>query len=277
MKQPLSALFVVVLTGLTVAAPRQDVPLDALLDRLASYVGTYEEALSAVVSEEHYLQRVTGQAALTPPTRRELKSDFLLTKATDLGWVAFRDVFEVDGKPVQGRNDRLVELFVKPTGDSMTQVNRIVEESAKHNLGWIRRTVNVPTTAFRFAKREAQRRSQWQRGGLSKVGDIEMREVRFTEREMPRMIQTVDNAAAQGNFWIDEESGRVHRTEMRIDTGETSVVIGVSYAPVDSVDVWMPVVMSERYSTPRQGVITGRAVYENFRRFNVTVATIIKK
>jgi hypothetical protein len=277
MQQTLSVLFVVVaLTGLTFAAPRQDVPLETLLDRLASYIETYEEALSAVVSEEHYVQDVSGQSSLWPSTR-VLKSDFLLTKAAEVGWVAFRDVFEVDGKPVQDRSDRLIELFIKPTGDSIDRVNRIVEESAKHNLGWVRRTVNVPTMVLQFAKRAEQERSQWRRGGRSNVRDLDLREVRFTERALPRMIQTLDNAAAQGTFWIDEETGRVHRTEMRIATGNTSVVIGVSYAHEESIDMWLPVLMSERYSTPRQPVITGRAIYQNFRKFNVTVDTIIKK
>lgn len=259
------------------AAP-QDVPLDTLLERLGTYIDTYERDLSAVVSEEHYTQETTGGTTFWPASRI-LKSEFLLTKASadSAEWVAFRDVFEVDGRPVQDRSDRLVQLFLKPSGDTPDQISRIVAESAKHNLGWVTRTINVPTMVLVFGKREQQARSQFRRGGRTKVGDADAREVRFTERALPRVIQTRDNAATQGTFWIDEDTGRVLRTEMKVSTGSTSLVIGVSYARDPKLGIWLPVLMTERYSAPRQPIITGRAVYRNFRKFDVTVGTIIKK
>jgi len=267
------------LTSVAALATPQNVPLETLLDRLATYIETYQRTLSAVVSEEHYTQEVTGASSLWPGSR-VLRSEFLLTKSAAGGgmpeWIAFRDVFEVDGKPVQDRSNRLIQLFVKPTGDALDQVNAIVKESAKHNLGWVTRTVNVPTMVLIFGKRDEQKRSQFRRGGTSKVGDAEAREVRFTERAMPRVIRTTDNAAAQGTFWIDEESGRILKTELKISTGSTSAVIGVSYGHEAKLDLWLPVLMSERYSTPRQPIITGRALYSNFRKFDVTVGTIIK-
>lgn len=267
---------IVVVTGGAMAHAAQDASLEVLLDRLASYIEQYERDLAAVVSEEHYVQDVSGANAIMWPSQRVLRSDFLLTRSTADGWVAFRDVFEVDGKMVQDRTDRLIQLFIKPSGDSVTQVNRIVEESAKYNIGGVRRTVNVPTMVFQFARRDQQSRSQFRRGSKTKVGEVETREIRFTERALPRIIQTIDNAAAQGVFWIEEDTGRIHRTELRISTGTTTAVIGVSYAHDEKLDVLLPVLMSERYSTPRQPVITGRAVYKNFRRFDVTVDTIIK-
>jgi hypothetical protein len=268
----------VLLASAAVWAAPQDVPLDTLLERLGSYIETYERDLSAVVSEEHYTQETTGGTSLWPSSRI-LKSEFLLTKANaeSSEWIAFRDVFEVDGKPVQDRSDRLVQLFLKPSGDTVAQINRIVVESSKHNLGWVSRTINVPTMVLAFGKRQHQYRSQFRRGGRTKVGDVEAREVRFTERTLPRVIQTRDDAAAQGTFWIDEGTGRVLKTEMKVSTGSTSLVIGVSYARDEKLDMWLPVLMTERYSTPRQPIITGRALYQNFRKFDVTVGTIIKK
>ena len=58
--------------------------------------------------------------------RRVLTSDLLLVKpvGTDR-WVQFRDVFEVDGKPVHDRSERLVKLFLEPTGSSARQVEQI--------------------------------------------------------------------------------------------------------------------------------------------------------
>ncbi|MCC7185424.1 MAG: hypothetical protein IT185_04220 [Acidobacteria bacterium] len=275
------ALIACLLSASTVVlATPQDVPLETLLDRLATYIEGYERDLSAVVSEEHYTQEISGRSVLWPSSRI-LRSEFLLTKtagsegATE--WIAFRDVFEVDGKPVQDRSDRLMKLFVTPSGDTLDQINRIIQESAKHNLGWVTRTVNVPTMVLIFGKRGEQQRSQFRRGGTTKLGDVQAREVRFTERGMPRVIRTTDNSAAQGTFWIDEQTGRILKTELKISTGSTSAVIGVSYGHEARLDMWLPVLMSERYSTPRQPIITGRAMYSNFRKFDVTVGTIIKK
>lgn len=273
------ALIALLLSGsAAVWAAPQDVPLETLLERLGAYIETYERDLSAVVSEEHYTQETTGGSSLWPSSRI-LRSEFLLTKANaeSSEWVAFRDVFEVDGKPVQDRSDRLVQLFLKPSGDATAQINRIVVESSKHNLGWVSRTINVPTMVLAFGKKQHQYRSQFRRGGRTKVGEIEAREVRFTERTLPRVVNTRDNAAAQGTFWIEEATGRVLKTEMKISTGSTSLVIGVSYARDARLDMWLPVLMTERYSTPRQPIITGRAIYQNFRKFDVTVGTIIKK
>ena len=262
-------------TGAVAARPAQDVPLADLLARMGQYVETFERDLATVVSEEVYEQAIAEQGPL-PAAARRLKSEVLLTKTGEMGWVAFRDVTEVDGKLLTDRADRLLQLFLKPTGDVRAQISRIMDESAKYNLGWIRRTINVPTMVLQFAKPGEQRQSQFRRGSRSPIGDLQAREIRFTERAMPRVIRTPDDAAASGSFWVDEATGRILRTELRVSTGSTTSVIGVSYSHQPKLDMWLPVLMSERYTTPRQPTITGRAIYSNFRRFDVQVATIIK-
>lgn len=264
-----------------VAAAPQDVPLETLLKRLADYIDTFERSLSAVVSEEHYHQQVM-RATRDAPTHRRLKSDFLLTQMPSVAdgerrWLGFRDVFEVDGEAVQDRSDRLVQLFVSPPGDAASQVRSIINAGARHNIGEVIRTVNVPTMSLAFANRRTQGRSDFRRGGRSRIDGHQVREVRFTERQLPRIIHTLDNAAAQGTFWIDESTGRVHRTELRVTTGTTAARITVKYALVPDLALWLPVEMEERYATPNRPVITGRAAYQNFRSFKVTVDTIIKK
>ncbi len=265
----------VVTLGTVRAAPAQDVPLDQLLARMGAYVVAYEREMAAVVSEETYEQTVAPQGMLAAGFRR-LKSEVLMARTVETGWVTFRDVIEVDSRPVTDRADRLVQLFIKPSGDSGEQVMRIIEASAKFNLGWIRRTINYPTMVLEFIRPGEQARSQFRRGGTTKVGGIEAREVRFTERALPRLIKTPDDAAAFGSFWVEEATGRILRTELRITTGSTTSTIGVSYGHQPKLDLWLPVLMTERYETPRQPTITGRAIYANFRRFDVQVATIIK-
>lgn len=261
--------------GTVAALPAQDVSLEVLLARMGAYVAAFERDMAAVVSEEIYEQAVAPQGLLAAGLRN-LKSEVLMARTAETGWVTFRDVIEVDGRAVTDRADRLVQLFIKPAGDSREQVARIIEASAKYNLGWVRRSINYPTMVLEFARTGEQARSQFRRGGTIKVGGIEAREIRFTERAMPRLIKTPDDAAASGSFWVEEATGRILRTELRVTTGSTTSVIGVSYGHQPKLDLWLPVLMTERYSTPRQPTISGRAIYTNFRRFDVQVATIIK-
>ena len=252
-----------------------DTSLPALLDRLGRYVDQYEQDLAAVVSEELYTQDVSTLNGMFGD-KRILRSDLLISKAGDLGWVAFRDVLEVDGKEVRDRSDRLINLFIKPTGDSKEQVTKIVAESARLNVGWVNRNINVPTMVLQFAKVAEQHRSEFKRGGTIQIGDIEAREIRFQEKKLPRVIHTRDGAAAVGKFWIEEPTGRVLKTELRVTTGSTTATVLVAYEFQPKIKLWLPVLMNERYATPRQPVITGRATYQNFRQFDVKVDLIIK-
>lgn len=257
------------------AQDKLDTSLPALLDRLGRYVDQYEQDLALVVSEEHYWQEVTTTNGMFGE-KRELKSDFLLSKAGESGWIAFRDVLAVNGKEVHDRPDRLVTLFLKPTGDSKAQIDKIVAESARLNVGWVNRNINVPTMVLQFAKTVEQSRSDFKRGDKSDIEGVETRELRFQEKKIPRVIHTRDGAAAQGRFWIEEATGRVIKTELRVATGSTNATIVVVYRLQPKLKIWLPMLMNERYTTPRQPVITGRATYQNFRQFNVLVDQVIK-
>ncbi len=95
----------------------------------------FQRQLSGVVAEETYVQDVrepipSGTLPRAPmrggPMHRELKSDLLLVKPDGADrWIQFRDVFEVDGKPIRDRSERLMKLFVEPTVvDGRSQPNR---------------------------------------------------------------------------------------------------------------------------------------------------------
>lgn len=253
-----------------------DVPLETLLLRLGTYVDAFETRVAAVVSEEHYWQQMDAASRNVPAERRVLKSDVLMASAGEAGWVAFRDVFEVDGATVRDRDDRLAQLFIHPLPDSREQVARIAEASSRFNIGWVNRTINIPTMALGFARSGEHHRSEFRRGGLVRIEDVETREIRFQERTLPRMIHTPDAAPANGRFWIEPDSGRVVRTELKVATGPTTAIITVDYANQADLNLWLPVRMEERYSAFRRPTITGSATYEKFRRFDVAVGTVIK-
>src|SRR5262245_27953445 len=115
------AMGVMLIACAVVAAVAQQPKLDHVVSRLGKYLAEYEHRLSLVVAEERYQQSVdmasdapTGNGppdAPEPPAGhqdRSLRSDYALTRASDKqAWVGYRDTFEVDGRPVRDRDDRL--------------------------------------------------------------------------------------------------------------------------------------------------------------------------
>src|SRR5205809_293662 len=104
---------------LAAGTPRaQTVPIDVVLSRAAHYVGVFIEQFSNVVAEERYSQDADPTSSLnfggSRAQHRELKSDFLLVKTSGglVDWTPFRDVFEVDRRPVRDRDERLSRLFL---------------------------------------------------------------------------------------------------------------------------------------------------------------------
>jgi hypothetical protein len=98
-------------------APKTDEILALATRYMEDFVGRF----SNVVAEEHYLQEANH-----PIRRRELRSDFLLVRPVgSTGWFQFRDVFEVDGKPVRERHERLTELFLAPSPNALARATEV--------------------------------------------------------------------------------------------------------------------------------------------------------
>ena len=135
--------------------------LDPLLVAAGRYLEQYERDVTAVIAQEDYLQRVPVEAKF-----RRLRSDLLIVAEANVGWVEFRDTFEVDERPVRDRDNRAADLFLKPNPNALQQAKRIAGESARFNLSPQRyafnRTLNVPLTALRFLRRPNQSRSTFQ-------------------------------------------------------------------------------------------------------------------
>jgi hypothetical protein len=184
--------------------PEQEIGLDQFLETVGRYVREYERSFSAVVSREHYVQRVVSPDA---PGARELRSEVALVAVGQAEWLMFRDVYEVDGRSVHDRQDRLEALFLKPTAELARHARRIADESARYNLGDVTRTLNTPTLPLAFLRLENQNRSTFQLGGRRTIDDVETQELRFQEVGMPRLILTSDNAAAAGSAWVAPASG----------------------------------------------------------------------
>jgi hypothetical protein len=266
----------------------QEPSLADVLQRVGRYVDDYGRTFAVVVSREHYVQSVRSGGSVQS---RELRSEVALVEAgRDAGWLLFRDVYEVDRRPVRDRIDRLSALFEKPPADLGVQARRISQEGARHNLGAVRRTINIPTLALLFLESRAQSRSTFRLEGRATIDGTQTLELRFEETATPRMVQTLDGAAARGKAWVEPESGAVVKTEFLLISSIGSAFMTTTYGRQPNLTVRAPIEMVERYEMnygSASGVmgsvgvsartrIEGRATYSDFRRFTVDTATIIR-
>ena len=241
----------------------------------------FSRDVAGVVCEENYLQEVhvrTATFSPVPGRTRQLRSDVIIMADSGHGWVEFRDVFEVNKKPVRDRDDRLAKLFAQPSADAAEQARRVVTEGARFNLDAegvrIDRSLNLPMVALMFLRAEDQPRSAFSQTGVATIDGKRVAVVAFQETGKPRLIASPADDAAHGTFWIEPKTGQVLRSEL-ILTGHSGSAQATARIKVDfrlepKLHLWLPSRMDEHYVT-QGGTIDGEATYAKFRKFRVTV------
>jgi hypothetical protein len=269
-----------VLLALTVVVPlqgEQKIEQSAIVGLARAYVERFIDALSTVVAEERY-----SQESESPRRKRTLRSDFII--ARDPGakrWYMFREVLEVDGKPVQeAREGRLARLMADPSPAALRQAQEITVAGLRYNVESIG-TVNNPLLAMSFLQAEYSHRFRFTVGGREKKLGPAVRKLGFEEVHTPTVL-TVDgnrDLPAYGVMWIDEGTGRIVKTELRlgekpaVSTGSTSSSLGwappttiaTTFGFDEALGIDVPLEMRDRYPFQRNE-IKGVATYGSFRR-----------
>jgi hypothetical protein len=269
-----------VLLALTVVVPlhgEQEVEQSPIVGLASAYVERFVDALSKVVAEERY-----SQQAESPRRTRTLRSDFMVARDPRAKrWYTFREVHEVDGKLVQeAREGRLAELLADPSADTLRKAQEITAAGLRYNVENIG-TVNHPLLAMSFLQAEYSHRFRFTVGGREKKLGPAVRKVSFEEVRTPTVLTVEGNRdlPAYGVMWIDEGTGRIVKTELRlgetpaVSTGHTSSSLGwappttivTTFGFNETLGIDVPLEMRDRY--PFQwNEIKGVATYGSFRR-----------
>jgi hypothetical protein len=267
------------LASVVVAVPvRADDPDDKqeIVRRATLYVHQFIDNFANVMGEERYTQEATR-----PKQKRTLRSNVLLVRNPGAPqWHWFRDVVEVDGQPVhEGRESRLEELFAELTTDSLRRAQEIVAAGTRHNVRNIG-TGNNPLFAMSFLQREYSERFRFIPGGREKKLGPNVRSIRFEETRTPTLLTQEGNRdlPARGVIWVDEETGRVVKTELKLGEHPINMRSSLGWQPpvtitttfgVDrELGIDVPVEMRDRYPQDRDD-IRGVATYGPFRRIHV--------
>jgi hypothetical protein len=235
-------------------------------------VAQFVEQFSNVVAEETLVQETT-----VPRRTRTMRSDFLLVRYPgDTLWQTFRDVAEVDGSPVRDKEERLTKLFLEPAASAMRRARDLQNAGARYNLLDIG-TLNNPLLVLAFLQDSYRERFRFNLAGLDKKLGPNVRTVQFQEWRLPTVIKLNANqdVLTRGLVWVDEDTGRVVKTELRIGGRSTPISIVTLYKFDDQLGINVPVEMRDWYPDGT-GEIRGVATYGRFRRFKVETSEEVK-
>ena len=290
------------------AAPRLG-RLETLVASVGAYVERFQTEMEAAVLDESYVQllrqpccretrkpgddpALVWQAASEGPrpkglvARRQLKSEVLLVRVAGGLQVGYRDVYEVDGKRVQDRNERVRQLFLAGSAESALALGSIAAESSRFNLGKMQRTTNLPTLPLLYLAPAMHSRLHFSRGGDAEVDGTKVEIVEFREDASPTLAASTHgiDMPARGRAWVEPETGRIRRVELRYQPGVRRVM-NVWFRDDPRIGVLAPARMWEWYeklSLEGESIssansyqrawpadLEGLAIYTNLRLFSV--------
>jgi hypothetical protein len=253
----------IVLASLVLAATLAPARVDAqasapadLLQRIATSVQVFVDNLTNVVAEEEYRQQFRLAAG-----RRRLKSDFLLVgyPGQDKVFLTFRDVLEVDGRPIRDQQERLTKLFLEPFADAIRRAGEIQREGSRHSLERARLMDPLEVVAYHD-------NFKFTLGALEPSLGRDVRRIELQQILDPSTRQVPLRARA----WVAESTGRVVKTELISGLGAAARLTTTTFGLDPNLRIDVPLEM--RDSVPdlrRDEEFQGLARYGNFRRFQV--------
>ena len=258
------------------SGPDEDrIGLSELTDRVIDYVERFHREMEGAVLSERYVQVLRKPCCIEPRTpgenpglgwgqenttkrskgivaRRQLESEVLLIPVSGGMRIGYRDVFEVDGRPVATRTERLRQLFAQSSARSEVELGRIAAESARFNLGPLTRTTNLPTTPLLYLARSIRPKLHISSGGRERSESKELAVLEFREDGSPTLVADVSGVDLPARGWllVDPSTGAIHELELRFGEGVRRV-LRVWFREEPRMDVLVPERMWEWYERVR--------------------------
>ena len=251
------------------------------------YATNYEQQFALLVAEEHYEQVIQrppnpgtnlsrtnpggGMQGGGPISTTELKSDFILVQLgmDGEGWMPFRDTYEVKGRSVRKRDDRLLKLFTSNQRERFEKAAELSATSAKFNLGNVARTINIPLLGMMFLHPRVNERFEFTDGGEETIAGRILRKALYKEAARPTLIKTTRgrDLPLTGVIWIDPFNGTVVKTEMNAADPTVRCQVVTTFRRDEALELWVPEKMEEYYKA-YSGLddILATATYTNVRK-----------
>jgi hypothetical protein len=255
------------------SARKIDTSAKAVAVAAEHYVDGYQKQLSYVIADEAGVQRVTDRFDTAVATRTTKAEVFLTFLKADRVWLSIRDVSEVDGRPLEHREDLRVLLTNSPLrGLAAT----LADESSRFNIGSIGRNFNDPTLGLLVLDATHRAQFSFDRTHVDETPEGPVVTLAFKERDGPTLIHDTDGRRmfAKGELRIEAGTGRVRQTDFAIETGGIRARLTTTFVNDAHLEMWVPAVLTERYERTdknRHETIVCESTYSNYRRFDVQV------
>ena len=258
-----------------------------VLSSAMRYAMNYEQRFALLAADEHYVQELMrppnpgdnlsrsnpggGMRAGGQMNLQTIKSDYLLVQlgGDGEGFMPFRDTYEVKGRKLRERDDRLLKLFTANDKSRFEKAASLSSDSAKHNLGNVARTINIPLLAMMFLHPRVNERFEFTDGGEETIAGRILRKAIYKEVARPTLIKTSRgrDLAMTGAIWIDPFSGTVVKTELNAADPIVRTQVIVTFRRDEPLDLWVPEKMEEYYKAySAVDDILATATYSNVRR-----------
>lgn len=259
----------------------QEASLDLLRYAAAAYVRSAYPRLANLVATEEYRQQLGAPPNGLISTRlreRTLKSEVLLVRhpAETSNWLFFRDVLEVDGKPVPNHQDRLTNLFISPTVANWELVREIAHADRQNHLPGSTAAETNPFVVVALMDRSYWPRLLFKRGKQDKDVGPGVWRLEF-EEEKSDQEPILTRGLARGTAWVEAATGRILQTEVRIGSSLGAPTSRTTFRYDGALQVAVPVEMKTTWSPGAPSIsIKGSAKYGNFRQFAVRTDESLK-
>lgn len=279
----LTAVVVLPRQGSSSQSPARRWSATALVEKASAYVSGYQSAFAFLVADEQYVQQIVFDGSRGPssvaggqPRQRTMRGELFLTYlGADRRWVALHDIADVDGVPVEGRENLRALLAVSSV---QSVAARLFRHNARFNIGSVTRNFNEPTLALQVLERGSQSRFEFRIRPVDRIASAPaLVALSFRERERPTIVRGLDGRPvfSTGDLIVDPDTGVVRRTRIAFRHESVDAELTTTFAWHERLDLWLPSVFTERYVTkpgrtnPTE-TITGEARYEHYRRFEGT-------
>lgn len=254
----------------------------AFVTTAADYVRRYQEELTSVVARETYRQEIRAQAprVADTPLARTMTSEVFFMFVERQGWMAIRDVLEVDDRKLDDRPDLRRALMELPASQVAA---RFKAYNARYNVGRVRRNFNEPTLALAVLDDRHRSRFRFERVPARRGDDLRLVTLAYRERTAPTLIRGLrgESVFSSGRITLDPATGRIVSTSMAMKIGTIKVDLSTAYAEEPGLGMSVPVTFTEHYldgalpqragrgGTRRHEEILCDARYSDFQRFAV--------
>jgi len=286
----LVATAIALLAAVAALPARQNPVGDAVRQRLLAYLTGYETALGSLIAEERMQQWPLRQVGLgmtagvmrTQQVRDQSRIRTLMSEVAfvplpgNIGWLGYRDVVRVGGRPVRRKGPSLVELLEAQSDDASERAGLLLIESARHNLG-APRTINLPSLPLELLHRRHQARFVVETSQADEIEGCGTVRLTLVETARPTIIQRPEGGDMPSRVvaWVEPQSGRLCRAEVRtadarLGAGAFTAVVTVDFRHDAAVDLTVPARMTERFFIAPRSEGESEATYSNYRRFQTS-------